>query len=838
MRSSRRRRPGRRWSSRRRRDLRRGRLAAGAGRRSIPGGDEPHYLVVTQSLLADHDLRSTNNHARGDYRAYFPAPLKPDYRAAGRDGAIYSIHPVGVSVLIAPAFALWRLSRRQPASSCCSPRWRPRCLAVVARETASASAAAIVRMARHRDERAVRAAQLCDLPGVRGGARRDGSRCGLPVTASRPRPTRVVRGLALGALPWLGTKYAPMALVAIALVCWRCARDDARARRDAVRGARWRSGSASSGGSTGTPSPTAPYGAVAPDGAATPGRGTARASSLDQEYGLARERAGRWRSRVVGWWRLWRRDAAGRWAGADDAACRCGAGAHDRRLRAVVGRHGAAGTRAGRRAAARSPCRWLGCGIDCARTRACSAPVSNGSSCVGIATTVHARVRARRPAHRQRPRRRLRSCSAISSRRERSSATRRRSSSFARPHRVGAVARRCVWVAVAADRVARSWRSRRGDPRRAAARGVGRGRCRLLIVDRRRRSWPRRRTRRRRCPVESRVAADVLDAYDERARARWRSSTRRFGSCRRLSRCRPTWCSWRRRASATAPQPIRVMLNTRLALPAGHAIASSLTPVPGATLSGDLGRAGRPARAGRMLMWPLSAPPGAAWSQTFTLDLDASFVGFVRRTRSSSRASRASTSRRSTVVDAAAAVHRRPAGGRGGHAGRPAVFSRRSRLRRGRRLLDERRQHDVTLTLARAIPRPAAAACALRASSSGQGPTPVPLATPAWSTRVVVRRRGRRVTVPVPAPKPAPAAAGDHAPTPASSLPSTAAPPATGGRSAAGSRRRCHERRCQRMLKFADVLLAEFDRETGAHPPRAGAGAGRSARVAAARRDR
>ena len=72
-----------------------------------PGGDEPHYLVVTQSLLTDHDLAIANNHARGDYLAYYQAPLKPDYRATGRNGVIYSIHPVGISALIAPAFALW-----------------------------------------------------------------------------------------------------------------------------------------------------------------------------------------------------------------------------------------------------------------------------------------------------------------------------------------------------------------------------------------------------------------------------------------------------------------------------------------------------------------------------------------------------------------------------------------------------------------------------------------------------------------------------------------------------------------------------------------------------------
>ncbi len=73
---------------------------------SVPGGDEPHYLIITQSLLSDGDLRIENNHERGDYRAYFAGDLsKPDYRRRGRNGEIYSIHAPGLPVVVAPAFA-------------------------------------------------------------------------------------------------------------------------------------------------------------------------------------------------------------------------------------------------------------------------------------------------------------------------------------------------------------------------------------------------------------------------------------------------------------------------------------------------------------------------------------------------------------------------------------------------------------------------------------------------------------------------------------------------------------------------------------------------------------
>lgn len=81
-------------------------LAAWGSSPSIPGGDEPHYLVITQSLLHDRDLAIENNHQRGDYRAYFAGDLAPDSRRRGRDGQIYSIHAPGVPAIVLPAFAV------------------------------------------------------------------------------------------------------------------------------------------------------------------------------------------------------------------------------------------------------------------------------------------------------------------------------------------------------------------------------------------------------------------------------------------------------------------------------------------------------------------------------------------------------------------------------------------------------------------------------------------------------------------------------------------------------------------------------------------------------------
>lgn len=71
-----------------------------------PGGDEPHYLVITHSLLVDHDLQIENNHVNGDYRAFFEGLLRPDFLRRGMGRVIYSVHAPGLPALLVPAYAV------------------------------------------------------------------------------------------------------------------------------------------------------------------------------------------------------------------------------------------------------------------------------------------------------------------------------------------------------------------------------------------------------------------------------------------------------------------------------------------------------------------------------------------------------------------------------------------------------------------------------------------------------------------------------------------------------------------------------------------------------------
>jgi len=68
-------------------------------------GDEPHYLLITESLLRDFDLAVQNNYGSEDYRTFYQGKIGPRLAA----GTPYSVHGIGVPLLLAPGYAAFGL---------------------------------------------------------------------------------------------------------------------------------------------------------------------------------------------------------------------------------------------------------------------------------------------------------------------------------------------------------------------------------------------------------------------------------------------------------------------------------------------------------------------------------------------------------------------------------------------------------------------------------------------------------------------------------------------------------------------------------------------------------
>ena len=67
--------------------------------------DEPHYLIVMQSLVLDHDLDLANDYAGDRYLGYYPAKIE-DIHGIHVGNAIYSIRDLGLVVLGVVPFAI------------------------------------------------------------------------------------------------------------------------------------------------------------------------------------------------------------------------------------------------------------------------------------------------------------------------------------------------------------------------------------------------------------------------------------------------------------------------------------------------------------------------------------------------------------------------------------------------------------------------------------------------------------------------------------------------------------------------------------------------------------
>ncbi len=700
-----------------------------------PGGDEPHYLVVTQSLLLDRDLAIENNHARGDYRAYYAGPLKPDYRVMGLNRTIYSIHPVGISAIIAPAFALdgyrgalvfvalvaalsvtllWSWLRQLTGSvGAATVGW----LAV------ATSAPFVLHSFSIYPECAAALAVMIAV----GWRWSDDSSMSL-----------VVRGAALGALPWLSTKYAPMSGVLLLLIAARTWRTRATRHTGSTR-----SHAALVGPLVliapyvlssvawlawfwwmwGTPSPTAPYGAshqmsLESLKAGLPGL------FADQEYGAVAA-APALAVAVIGWWRLFRRDVEGKWLVALTALPLAA-------LAVVTGAFAlwwGGSAPPGRELVAALP--LVGVPIGWLWQDTEDRPVQRAAIetlvLVGMAMTAtfvlarngllmaNGRDGGAELLEFLEPRRALTAVmpSFIAFR-----------SDVGIPLAVVA-----VWSGVAA---AAWWLCRRvghttpGGARLAAS-AIGLGAVGLaamlvpVIVGSP--SIPS-------LPVEARVEAPSLSAYDATARPMaiefnpWRVTTP--GDAIRTVRFDAT--PGLRRSS----QPVHVLLNARLALPAGT-YRVRVDPIAGEALTGDValqvGRAGPPST-----VWPIDVPAGGSWTAVFTIDVDANFVGFRTTDSIERRVGRLEVTPLEVV--GAGDRLRRPAVLAAARYGSVPVYFHDDRTypEQDGFWVRGRTTTELTLGLASGA-RPPGIRLRLH---GGAGSTPVHFATPAWSTRVVL----------------------------------------------------------------------------------------------------
>jgi len=71
-----------------------------------PTGDEPHYLVITETLLKYHSLDVTRAYLNHDYRAFYDGTLNLSHTVTSPLGVRVPVHGIGGPLLWLPFFAL------------------------------------------------------------------------------------------------------------------------------------------------------------------------------------------------------------------------------------------------------------------------------------------------------------------------------------------------------------------------------------------------------------------------------------------------------------------------------------------------------------------------------------------------------------------------------------------------------------------------------------------------------------------------------------------------------------------------------------------------------------
>ncbi|MEK7475888.1 MAG: hypothetical protein AAB152_09705 [Candidatus Coatesbacteria bacterium] len=71
-----------------------------------PTTDEPHYLLLAESLVRDGDIALAGNYANGDYRRFYPVTGLDPHTVIVPGGEMYSQHTIGLPLAVLPGYAV------------------------------------------------------------------------------------------------------------------------------------------------------------------------------------------------------------------------------------------------------------------------------------------------------------------------------------------------------------------------------------------------------------------------------------------------------------------------------------------------------------------------------------------------------------------------------------------------------------------------------------------------------------------------------------------------------------------------------------------------------------
>ena len=183
-------------------------------------GDEPFYLVTTQSLIDDFDLDLANQYTTQSYKSYFDHPdglwlqSPPD-----ADGRILSPHNPGLSVLVIPGYLIAGLTGVQAQLMLIAALTFALTYVLVAQETSKPLASWLVTLTVGASATAfVYATEI--YPEVPAAFCLVASLL-IARTCGRDGLRGVALVVLLSALVWLSLKYAPLGCLVAAYYLWQ-----------------------------------------------------------------------------------------------------------------------------------------------------------------------------------------------------------------------------------------------------------------------------------------------------------------------------------------------------------------------------------------------------------------------------------------------------------------------------------------------------------------------------------------------------------------------------------------------------------------------------------------